>query len=351
MIILIIPFLSLALSVSVEFAEQAPNHSENKIIRLEGESSIARAVRDLEQLEPAQVKRESVAHDEEQREEMITSNDASDAREQVPPTPPSSAEQAKWGKWIIEKESSKIEQTDAMQAFVQAKLGLNEIWVTIPPREARRLPDSNDGDTMSEEALETRMTIHCVDTPVIEPEERRIRKIEGLRSVEIPCGGDRKKYKFRTVYQGYNVASDADLGAGLLNTMDEDLENTDNRHPTEPLQDEHSSRVISATASAMSSQDYNANMDSINPSREQPSAAEMEDPKENDEEEILRLQLVTARDHMHDAMIKLSVVCRNYHRNNLAGGLEIIKKEINFMLSQEENSTWWTNDPPDDEEI
>ena len=32
---LIILFLSLALSVSVEFAEQAPNHSENKIIRLE----------------------------------------------------------------------------------------------------------------------------------------------------------------------------------------------------------------------------------------------------------------------------------------------------------------------------
>ena len=148
------------------------------------------------------------------------------------------------------------------------------------------------------------------------------------------------------------MASDADLGARLLSGYLEDSGvKTINRHTEEPLQDEPSSPMITATTGATSSSHHDANMDSINPSREHPSAAKRVDPKAIDEEELLRLQLATARDEMHDAVIKYSVACRNYHRNNLTDGLRIIKEDINYILSGEEKSTWWTHDPLDDNEI
>ena len=239
-----------------------------------------------------------------------------------------------------------------MQAYVQAKLGLNESWITIPPNEVLPLSDGNDGDTVSEEAPETRMTIHRVDAPAIEPEERKIRRIEGLRSIEVQCGSSSKKFKYRTVFQGNNVASDADLGARLLSGY---LENGSvkaiNRHTEETLQDEPSSPMITATTGATSSSYHDVNMDSINLPREHPSAAKRVDSKTIDEQEILRRQLATARDEMHNAVIKYSVASRNYYRNNLTDGLRIIKEDINYILSREEKSTWWTHDPLDDNEI
>ena len=154
------------------------------------------------------------------------------------------------------------------------------------------------------------------------------------------------------MHRGYSEASGSGIHAEPLETPAEGAENIPRRPPPELLPDEHFSRVISATASAMSSEDYNAEMDLIDPSKVGRLVAATADPKEDDNTATtLRLRLLSARDHMHKAMIELSAACRTYNRASSGDGLDIIKEEINFNLFREDHSTWWTEDPPDDEEI
>ena len=176
--------------------------------------------------------------------------------------------------------------------------------------------------------------------------------MEDEEDIEVPDGGERKKYKHRIVHCGYRTTSESDNDAEPSETPAEGVRNAPRRSPPEKLPDEHFSRIPSAGASVMSSEGYNAAMDLIAPTEMELSIAAMADPKEDDDmTTTLRLRLLTARDRMHKAMIELSATCRTYNQFGPGDGLDIIKKEINFNLFREEYSTWWTEDPPDDEEI
>lgn len=239
-----------------------------------------------------------------------------------------------------------------MQAYIQAKLGVTEAWVGIPQGESLHWSWIDDGTTASEEVLEARRMRRLKGTLFSDSEERRSRKIEDEEDTEVPDGGERKKYKHRTMHRGYRTASESDNNAEPSETPAEGVGNAPRRSPPEQLPDEHFSRVPSATASVMSSEGYNAAMDLIAPTEMELSIAATADPKEDDDmTTTLRLRLLTARDRMHKAMIELSATCRTYNHFGPGDGLDIIKKEINFNLFREDHSTWWTEDPPDDEEI
>ena len=107
---------------------------------------------------------------------MASNVDASNARGRVPPTPAPTTEpggHALWCRQAIEEASTRAEQADAMQAYIQAKLGVTEAWVEIPEEESL-----DDGGTASKELLEARRMRRLEGSRFSDLEERRSRKME-----------------------------------------------------------------------------------------------------------------------------------------------------------------------------
>ena len=289
---------------------------------LEGEPDKVRIAREIEreQLEAIQAKKDDIAREEEQDDGAKTaSSKASALRELTQELPPPPNERAKWAKWMLESKQTGMKENDAMQTYIQAKLGVDRSLMTASTNEVFPLPNEDDGDTASEGAPATTTIDHSIETSCRSTEVKSIRRIKGVRSFEIIRGtSSSKRLKHRTVFQGNNV--------------------------------EPSSPMVVTTTGTTSSSYYNDNMKQDDLATERPSAAKRVDPKTIDEQDVLRRQMVTTLDEMQNAVIKYSIACRSYYRNNLSDGYRVFKEDIDLMVSGEEKSIWRHRDHPSDEE-